>query len=107
MLSPLVMSTPHHPVQPTLHCRKDGLIQSYVPRNSGRPFAIPSNSRELKPSLSQFIQRSALSGAGFFFGSIDMKKAMQLARQIGRRKTVYGRRKAVLAWCAEVKRMLS
>lgn len=36
-----------------------------------------------------------------------MRKALRLARDIGRRKTVYGRRKAILRWCAEVKRMLS
>ena len=36
-----------------------------------------------------------------------MKKALRLARDIGRRKTVFGRRKAVLAWCSEMKRVLS
>lgn len=36
-----------------------------------------------------------------------MKKALRLARDIGRRKTVFGRRKAVLRWCAELKKVLS
>jgi len=36
-----------------------------------------------------------------------MIKALRLARDIGKRKTLNGKRKAVLRWCAEVKRMLS
>jgi hypothetical protein len=38
---------------------------------------------------------------------MENKKALYLASQIGKRKTVDGKRKAILRWCAEVKRLLS
>jgi len=36
-----------------------------------------------------------------------MNKALQLAKAIGRRKTINGKRKAILLWCDEMKRYLS
>jgi len=36
-----------------------------------------------------------------------MKRAMKLAQAIGRRKTVCGKRKAILAWCKEMRKVLS
>jgi len=36
-----------------------------------------------------------------------MKKAMYLAKQISKRKTLNGKRKAILRWCEEVKKVLS
>lgn len=36
-----------------------------------------------------------------------MKRVMQLARQIGRRRNERMHRKAVLAWCQEMKSVLS
>lgn len=46
---------------------------------------------------------SILYRAGFFMN----KKAFQLEREIKRRKTAKGKRKAILRWCAAVKRILS
>lgn len=36
-----------------------------------------------------------------------MKKALLISKQIKRNKTAWGKRKAILRWCAELKRILS
>jgi hypothetical protein len=36
-----------------------------------------------------------------------MKKALYLSKQIAQKKTLNGKRKAILLWCVEVKKYLS
>ena len=46
------------------------------------------------------------SGAVIFLDCEWMNKAIRLARAIGKKTTVKGKRKAVLKWCAAMKRLL-
>lgn len=54
----------------------------------------------------QFKPHCDHSGAVIFLDCEWMNKAIRLARAIGKKTTVKGKRKAVLKWCEEMKRLL-